>query len=443
MKKYTLMFFVFNFVLGLFILNINSVYALRPVGCTVSSNFSITTGEPCNNNASESAYIPACSSLSGYKLITSQSTCSVSTKANAVFNFKAKDPNNNNLSWSVSWGDGLGLPKICPSSQPNNTLSIGHAWNTAGTYNVKLGVSNCKDGGDALASFNVIVKDSTNVNPSVPTNPAAPISSATSVPVAPIIPSIPTLPAGCTATSNFSIITGYSCNTSSTTSVIGNTNTIISSSATDATGLSGKFVSFNSILLSWNPIHNSSYKGGYNIYRNGSLLARTRTDLTDPSYSATSFYDTTVTCPSTQRYQVELFSYDQYWNIIPSGNLSGIATVVGSTCPSPTTTVLSPNGGESYQRGDVVHITWKATGITTANNSIALSVYKYRSDNNYYGVFPEFGQTLSNPKVGGVIQDNGSFDWTIPSSFSPGDYVVWIAGANATQDTSNAPFSIK
>ena len=82
----------------------------------------------------------------------------VLVKTNTVFNFKAKDPSGANLSWSINWGDNKGLSKICPSSYPNTTFNIGHAWDTVGTYNVKLGVSNCTEGGDARASFNVVVK---------------------------------------------------------------------------------------------------------------------------------------------------------------------------------------------------------------------------------------------------------------------------------------------
>ncbi|MEK7104988.1 MAG: hypothetical protein AAB868_03025, partial [Patescibacteria group bacterium] len=131
MKKYILISLVF--VLGLFIFNIN-------------------------NSVNAQSYLRDCSSVSGYSLIKGGS-CTVLVKTNAVFNFKAKDPSGANLSWSINWGDNKGLSKICPSSYPNTTFNIGHAWDTVGTYNVKLGVSNCTEGGDARASFNVVVKN--------------------------------------------------------------------------------------------------------------------------------------------------------------------------------------------------------------------------------------------------------------------------------------------
>ena len=157
MKKYTLIFFAFAFIFGLFVFNINS---------TGAQNF-----------------IPSCSSVSGYSLIKGQS-CTVLVNTNTVFSFKARDPKNGNLSWSINWGDNQGLSKTCPSSFPNTTFNVGHTWTTAGTYNVKLGVSNCKEDGDAAASFNVVVRSLSNtiITPPVtpiPVSPPAPTTPST------------------------------------------------------------------------------------------------------------------------------------------------------------------------------------------------------------------------------------------------------------------------
>lgn len=127
MKKFT--FALFVVVFGFLFLNIN--YSL--------------------------ASISNCSSISGYKLIKEQS-CETTINTSNVFSFKASDPEGNNLSWSINWGDNQGtINKICPSSKANKNFSVNHIWTKAGTYKVKLNVSDCKDG-DAEASFNVIVK---------------------------------------------------------------------------------------------------------------------------------------------------------------------------------------------------------------------------------------------------------------------------------------------
>jgi len=164
MRKYILISFISVFFLSLFILNINSVFALKPVGCTETSDYSTITGQSCSagEGTYASTYLPSCSSISGYSLIKGQS-CSVLAKTSTIFNFKARDPNNNNLSWFIDWGDTQKISKKCPSSSPNTFFSVNHSWATAGTYNIKLGVSNCKAGGDASASFNVVVKNAVTV----------------------------------------------------------------------------------------------------------------------------------------------------------------------------------------------------------------------------------------------------------------------------------------
>lgn len=105
---------------------------------------------------------PDCSNVSGYSLTQGQ-TCSINIKTPVVFNFKAIDPDGNNLTWSVDWGDKtFGLSFSCPSNLPNSKLSVNHSWASEGTYNVRLGVSNCK-GGEAQASFNVVVRSASYV----------------------------------------------------------------------------------------------------------------------------------------------------------------------------------------------------------------------------------------------------------------------------------------
>ncbi|MCX6751591.1 MAG: hypothetical protein NT161_02375 [Candidatus Nomurabacteria bacterium] len=162
MKKYIIISFVF--ILSLFILNIN-------------------------NSADAQSYLRDCSLVSGYSLITGGS-CTTVVNTMTVLNFKAMDPDGGNLSWTIDWGDNnsnsaSSSRKICPSSFPNTTFSVGHAWTTPGTYNIKLGVSNCKAGGDASASFKVVVRSREDIQKLIPTNPVitpAPTATLTAVP---------------------------------------------------------------------------------------------------------------------------------------------------------------------------------------------------------------------------------------------------------------------
>jgi hypothetical protein len=77
------------------------------------------------------------------------------------FTFNATDADNDNLSWDINWGDsgGSGACPITNSQQKQGwTYNTSRTWNTAGTYNVKVGVNDCK-GGSALSSFSVTVNN--------------------------------------------------------------------------------------------------------------------------------------------------------------------------------------------------------------------------------------------------------------------------------------------
>jgi hypothetical protein len=66
------------------------------------------------------------------------------------FSWNAADEDKDNLVWSVNWGDGIGMATACPTSNSSSaqgwTLNTYHAWAQAGTYTVKVTVSDCKGG---------------------------------------------------------------------------------------------------------------------------------------------------------------------------------------------------------------------------------------------------------------------------------------------------------
>ena len=81
------------------------------------------------------------------------------------FNFSATDPDNDDLSWSMDWGDGEASASTCSVTPKQNsigwTYNANHTWSTAGTYAVEVEVSDCK-GGTAETFFNVNVRSSTD-----------------------------------------------------------------------------------------------------------------------------------------------------------------------------------------------------------------------------------------------------------------------------------------
>ncbi len=82
------------------------------------------------------------------------------------FSWGATDADGDNLSWSVSWGDGTGITEVCVSPNPQNkqgwTLKASHAWASAGTYTVKVTANDCR-GGSSGHAFNITVNNTITV----------------------------------------------------------------------------------------------------------------------------------------------------------------------------------------------------------------------------------------------------------------------------------------
>lgn len=97
---------------------------------------------------------------------------------------------------------------------------------------------------------------------------------------------------------------------------------------------------------------------------------------------------------------------------------------------NPSITVISPNGGESFTRGDVMTIRWSSVGSPGANVKIML--YKW--------IFPIRTISSSTP------MSEGTYNWTIPLTQTVGsNYKIKIISTSSSlvRDSSNASFTIK
>lgn len=95
--------------------------------------------------------------------------------------------------------------------------------------------------------------------------------------------------------------------------------------------------------------------------------------------------------------------------------------------PTPTVTVTDPNGGEAYEAGDAVTITWETTGDVTS-----VSLY-YSTDGG--GSYTSIASGETN---------DGSYAWTAPSAATT-EALVLIYGYTETEtlsDTSDDTFTI-
>ena len=112
------------------------------------------------------------------------------------------------------------------------------------------------------------------------------------------------------------------------------------------------------------------------------------------------------------------------------------------TRPSPSVTVLSPNGGETWQQGSRQKITWQAPS-SIPNVYITLHSTQLRwGGEGAGGYIPVFSTVIASSTA-----NTGAYDWVVPASIPQGSYKVNVQAyspdvRNFISDDSDAPFSI-
>ncbi len=95
------------------------------------------------------------------------------------FSWTATDANNDDLTWSISWGDVAESGTCVPGTSGKGTQkTASHSWSASGTYTVQVSVSDCKGGTDSR-TFTVNV--GTSVAPSLPPTVSSPTGPTTVV----------------------------------------------------------------------------------------------------------------------------------------------------------------------------------------------------------------------------------------------------------------------
>lgn len=92
---------------------------------------------------------------------------------------------------------------------------------------------------------------------------------------------------------------------------------------------------------------------------------------------------------------------------------------------TPSTTVVSPNGGESWQTSSVHDITWTSANVANVNIDYTLD-----------------GGATWTVIVAGTPASASRYSWTLPSTTSTNAKVRVTDAASAASDASNAPFTI-
>lgn len=81
----------------------------------------------------------------------------------------------------------------------------------------------------------------------------------------------------------------------------------------------------------------------------------------------------------------------------------------------PLVIVLSPNGGEKFNRGSKYNVSWKIKNMPSGVD-LVLSFVDVTTKQAYAI------KTLQD-----VMQNSGTYEWQIPAQINPGNYVVQVA----------------
>ncbi|KKT00527.1 MAG: hypothetical protein UV76_C0009G0006 [Candidatus Nomurabacteria bacterium GW2011_GWA2_43_15] len=249
------------------------------------------------------------------------------------FNFSATDANNDDLSWSLYWGEGPGSTTTCPvnpttGSKKNWNYSTSHTWAKAGTYKVEVTVNDCRGGYDGT-SFTVNVGSST-------TTPSVTVLSPNGGEVL-------------TAGKNLDIswkVTGAE-------HFVGTRLSLLDLNGTVLRDLNGPAVT--SVLIG-NSINGTNYSS----------------DLgTGPGYSGVYIVKVCLVGNSVETTLCD--TSNSYFRL-------------ASATTTPSVTVLSPNGGESLVQGKTIKITWKDSLYNKSTSKYNITL---RSAANFYSIAKE------------------------------------------------------
>ncbi|HEY9584591.1 MAG TPA: peptidoglycan-binding protein [Candidatus Paceibacterota bacterium] len=409
-----------------------------------------------------------CDSSDSYFKITSSSSTNSSPKITGFpaipsniqpgqavnISLSATDPDNDDLSWSVDWGEGIGEISSCSVGGKTGTgwsFNKSHSWAQAGTYQVKVTVSDCRGGSDSY-TFSVTVGNSTN-------------------------PSITVLSPNGGETYRIE-------NGGNTITVNWKTNNVLSSKIIDVIRLRS-YQNGQEYVLATNVLNDgqeivvlptSVPAGAYTLEMKtyvGDILVMDSSDsyfkITDVSQSSISYsvktdkqsymqdeiinikitatnsgsepvtlnfnsgcqvwysvasYDsssgqvcslalTAATIPaygnkswtlthSPEQYKIPVGSYKLSGKVIGYAEATTPITIT-SPVTQPSITVLSPNGGETWIKGGSNTVSWKSQGL----QQVAIIIQKVNSDTSYsFGPFPANGSTVLNDSF--VALSNGS-----------------------------------
>lgn len=308
---------------------------------------------------------------------------SVNVGQTIPFSFSSTNPNNDNLVWSVDWGNGA-EGDACPNNPvvgtgKNTDFIPTHSWTTAGTYTVKVTVSNCKGGTDST-SFKIIVN---------------PISGGGLSPITVVAPN-----------------GGEQWAQGSTETISWKTDLMILT----CQGLKG--------VPCVGQTYDISYVLGGGTQSIATAVSGTSYNWAIPSNLSTGSYLIKVCQTGTTICD----SSDASFSIVAP-------IIIGSGSPI---TVISPNGGEQWAEGTTQTISWKDTSPVSMICKVGVIpcglVQKYDISDSLAG-----GTQVQSIAIGAT---GTLYTWVIPSSQTIGSYLIKVCKAGTTVCATSNSFDV-
>jgi hypothetical protein len=280
-------------------------------------------------------------------------------------------------------------------------------------------------------------------------------------------------PPGCTSSSGYSTTTGFPCaGTSSTSITITNPSKLhdaqVGTNYIEVLGISGVTfpTSFNTNSINWS-VSSGILPPGLILTASDLGMIITGIPIGTPTATRTFNFSLTATTRTLSTYGVGFSSTTKQFTLVvnqsiyPPGCTSntGYSTTTGKPCGNsnqPSITVLSPNGGESYRKGDAVYIKWFLNsqngisanlGISAVNQTTGESIVLMKpcyQDASYWDTHDYLAADCKN--FSPVL--NNTFTWIIPFDFVEGKYKIILqvidryTKQEITKDESDLSFAV-
>ncbi len=191
-------------------------------------------------------------------------------------------------------------------------------------------------------------------------------------------------------------------------------------------GFSAVAVSENTIQLAWSPIFFTGYTGGYRVYYSTAPEGPYTLSHTTADKLVSVTTKGGLAAETTYYFKLQTVT-DPHRNSPNTVESEYTASVSATTMPMPSITVLTPNGGETYNGITSGAITWTSEGLV---NNVKIEYSTAGTGGTYIPLVDS-------------LPDTGSTNWLVPNVDSTQCIIRITSVSGNAADSSNAVFTIR